>query len=183
MLKKSLLILALSASVFGVQAQTGGKKELIARILKAQQPGIEAMAQQLAEEPAQELMMRAADALPHRVAADKQAAVAKEIEGDLKKYADDTVPLVRAQAVKLAPSTVGTLLEQKFTEAELRQIASVLETPAYQKFQQIGGEMQKVLADKLVADTKGVVTPKVRQLEENIAKRLGVAATPASGTR
>jgi uncharacterized protein len=174
MLKKSLLIVALAAVSFGAQAQSASKKVLIDRILKAQQPGIEAMATQLAEEPAMELRMRAADALPQRVAQDKQQAVAKEIEGDLKKYADEVVPVVRAQAVKLAPTTVGPLLDQKFTEEELRQLAGIIESPTYKKFQQIGAEMQNVLTEKLVAETKSVVTPKVRVLEESIAKRLGV---------
>lgn len=174
MLKKPLLILALTALSVGAQAQTAGKKALIDRILKAQQPGIEAMATQLAEEPAMELRMRAAEALPQRVPQDKQQAVAKEIEGDLKKYADDVVPVVRAQAVKLAPSTVGAVLDQKFSEDELKQIASIIESPAYKKFQQVGAEMQGALTDKLVAETKNVVTPKVRALEEAIAKRLGV---------
>jgi hypothetical protein len=187
MLKKTILILALLAAAGAAPAQTAAsspaKKELIARILKLQQPGIEAMAQQLAEEPAVELQMRAGEALQQRVPADKRAAVAKEIEADLKKYADEAIPIVRAQAVKLAPSTVGALLEQKFTEDELKQVASIIESPVYQKFQAIGGEMQKVLADKLVADTKGAITPKVRTLEQNIGKRLGVPATPASGAK
>ena len=186
MLKKSLLILALVAATGAVQAQNASspaKKELIARILKLQQPGIEAMAQQLAEEPAIELQMRAAEALPQRVAADKRAAVAKEIEADLKKYADEAVPLVRSQAVKLAPTTIGTLLDQKFTEDELKQVASIIESPVYQKFQSLGPDMQKALSDKLVADTKASITPKVRTLEQNIAKRLGVPATPASGAK
>lgn len=179
MLKKSLIVLALAAVSFGAQAQSGGKKALIDRILKAQQPGIEAMATQLAEEPAMELRMRAAEALPQRVAQDKQQAVAKDIEADLKKYADEVVPVVRAQAVKLAPSTVGTLLEQKFTEEELRQIAGIMESPAYKKFQLAGAEMQGALTEKLVAETKSVVTPKVKALEDSIGKRLGVAAPPA----
>jgi uncharacterized protein len=177
MLKKSMLILALAAVSFGAQAQSASKKALIDRILKAQQPGIEAMAQQLAEEPAIELQLRAAEALPQRVAQDKQQAVAKEIEADLKKYADEVVPVVRAQAVKLAPSTVGTVLDQKFSEDELKQLAGIIESPTYKKFQQVGAEMQKTLTEKLVAETRATVTPKVKALEDSIGKRLGV--TPA----
>ena len=177
MLKKSMLILAFAAVSIGAQAQTASKKALIDRILKAQQPGIEAMATQLAEEPALELRMRAAEALPQRVAQDKQQAVAKDIEADLKKYADEVGPIVRAQAIKLAPSTVGTMLDQKFTEEELRALAGIIESPTYKKFQQVGAELQGVLSEKLVAETRASVTPKVKALEESIAKRLGV--TPA----
>jgi hypothetical protein len=186
MLQKTLLALALAAAACGaVQAQTTpAKKDLVARILKAQQPGIEQMARQLAEEPAEELMARAAMALPQRVAADKQDAVAKDIQNDLKKYADEAVPIVRNHAVKIAPATVGALLEEKFTEAELRQLAQIIESPVYAKFQGMGPEMQKVLSDKLVTDTRAQIAPKVRALEQTIARRLGLdPQKPASGAR
>ncbi|MGE4241426.1 hypothetical protein [Ramlibacter sp.] len=192
MLQKTMLAATLAAAFLAVapaHAQTASspaKKELIARILKLQQPGIEQMARSLAEEPAEELMARAAAALPQRVAPEKQEAVAKEIQNDLKKYADEAVPIARAQALKIAPTTVGKLLDEKFTEAELRQIAQIIENPVYVKFQTLGPEMQKTLADTLVNDTKAQISPKVRALEMTIARRLGVQpqggspAAPAS---
>ena len=97
MIQKTLLVLALAAACGAVQAQSSpAKKELITRILKVQQSGIEALAQTLAEQPAAEMLERAGAALPARVPADKQEAVAKEIQGDVRKYVQDTVPLVKA---------------------------------------------------------------------------------------
>lgn len=174
MLKKPLLIVALLGACFAVQAQsTPAKKELVGRILKVQQPSIENVAKRLAEEPAMRMLAMAEQALP-RVAADKQQAVAKEIEADAKKYVDETVPLVRDRAMKLAPTTVGALLEEKFTEEELKQIVGFLENPAVLKFQQLAPEMQKALTDKLVADMRPTVEPKIKALDQSIAKRLGV---------
>ena len=185
MMKKPLLLALLAGACFAAQAQsTPAKKELVGRILKIQQAGIEVLARNLAEEPAMNLLARAEQALPQRVAADKQQAVAKEIQGDAKKYLDETVPLVRDRALKLAPSTVGALLEEKFNEEELRQVLAFLESPAYVKFQKHSPDMQRVLLEKLVSDTRGSVEPKVRDLENSIGKRLGVAppaaAKPAS---
>lgn len=182
MLKKFLFALVvLAAAASAVQAQSSpAKKDLVAKILKVQQPGIETTARGLVEQPALELMGNAANALPERVAKDRQDAVAKEIQGDVRKYMDDTFPLVRDRAVKLAPGTIGALLEEKFTEDELKQIVSIMESPVYNKFQQMGDAMQKVLIDKVVADTRGMVEPKVRSLEQSIAKRLGVAPAPAA---
>lgn len=187
--KKSLLLAALLAAGMTAQAQTAApaapsspaKKELVNRILKLQQPGIEAMARQLAEEPAAEMLARAEPALAARVAPDKQEAVAKEIQADARRYVDEAAPIVRDRAIKLAPTTVGAVLEEKFTEDELKQVAAFLESPVYVKFQKMGGDMQRALVEKLVADTRPTVEPKVRALEQSIAKRLGVPATNAQG--
>jgi uncharacterized protein len=183
MLKKSLLVIALvMAGATSVHAQsTPAKKELAARVVKAQQAGIEAMARRLVEEPAVELLGNAGNALPARVAKDKQEAVAKEIQADVQKYLDEAVPLVQARAVKLAPSTIGAMLEEKLTEDELKQVVAIIESPVYAKFHRMGEEMQKSLVDKLVAETRPTIEPKVRALEQTVAKRLGVTSPAASG--
>ena len=184
MLKKTAIALSVVLATTVAQAQapsSPAKKDLVARILKLQQPGIETMARGLVEQPAAELMGNAANALPSRVAKDKQDAVAKDIQADIQKYLDDTVPLVQGRAVKLAPTTIGTLLEEKFSEDELKQIVSIVESPVYVKFQQMGADMQKVLVEKLVADTRPTVEPKVRALEQSVGKRLGVSANGQNG--
>jgi uncharacterized protein len=187
MLKKSIFALSLLlAATTAAQAQSQApsspaKKDLVARILKVQQPGIEAMARGLVEQPAMELMGNASSALSTRVAKDKQEAVGKEIQNDIQKYVDDAFPYVRDRAVKLAPTTIGPLLEERFTEDELKQIVSIMESPVYTKFQRMGDDMQKILVDKVVADTRGTVEPKVRTLEQTVAKRLGVTSAPAAG--
>jgi len=163
----------------GVQAQTT-KKELVAKVLLLQQPAIEQAAQALAERPALQMMQQAGIALQQQVPADKREAVAKDIQAEAKKYADEAVPLVRERAVKLAPSTVGALLEEKFSEDELKQLIAIIESPVNRKFLQLGGEMQNVLIDKLVAETQAAVEPKVRALEQAIGKRLAQATTAAA---
>jgi hypothetical protein len=108
MFKKHLLILALLAACGAAQAQsTPAKKELVGKILKIQQSGIEALARTLAEQPAAAMLDRAGAALPARVPQDKQEAVARDIQADAKKYLDEAVPLVRDRALKLAPTTRG----------------------------------------------------------------------------
>jgi hypothetical protein len=187
MFQKSLLIVAIAAACFNVQAQSSpAKKEYVARILKAQQPGIENMAIDLVQDAAGNLAGRAGNALQQRVAADKQEAIGKEIGNDVRKFVDDTVPLVRDRAIRLAPTTIGTMLEEKFTEDELKQIATIMESPAFNKFQSLGGDMQRVLVEKLLTDTRPTVEPRLKTLEETVAKRLGVtpgsAAAPAAAT-
>jgi hypothetical protein len=164
----------------GVQAQTTAKKELVAKVLLLQQPAVEQAAQALAERPALQMLQQAGLALQQQVPADKREAVAKDIQAEAKKYADEAVPLVRERAIKLAPSTVGALLEEKFSEDELKQLIAIIESPVNRKFLQLGGEMQKALIDKLVAETQGAVEPKVRALEQAIGKRLAQASGPVA---
>ena len=189
MLKKSLVSLSLLGA-FAVSAQTlpptpstagsPAKKDYIARILKAQQPSIEALARGLAERPALEIMNSAASMLPARVPKEKQDAVGKDIESDIRKYVDEAVPLVQRRAVALAPTTIGAVLDDKFSEDELKQIATALENPALVKYQGTVSLMQQALGEKLVAETRPQIEPKVKALEEQVGKRLGLPA-PGAG--
>jgi hypothetical protein len=153
---------------------SAAKKELVARVLKLQQPGIETMGRSLAEQPAQQVMTQARAAL-QRVPAEKRDALAKEIEGDIRKYVDEAVPIVRDRAVQLAPSTLGPLLEQRFTEDELRQIIAMLESPVNAKYQAMAGEMQRTLGEKLIAETRSAVEPKAQAMQKSVGNRLNAA--------
>ena len=178
MYKKLLIALfAVPFIALPVSAQTSpAKKALVTRILKVQQPGIEGMSRAMVERPAVELMNRAGAELQDRVAADKREALGKVIQADVKKYLDETTPLVTNSANKLAPTTIGTFLEEKFTEEELKQIAVFLESPAVSKYQKLSGDMQKVLLEKVLADTRATVEPKVAALEQTVVKRLGIVS-------
>ncbi len=175
MYKKLFLTALLVLPCLAAQAQsTPAKKTLVARILKVQQVGIEAIGRTLAERPALEMLDRAGEVLSARIAPEQREAISKDIQADVKAYLDDAVPLVRDRAVKLAPSTIGVVMEEKFSEEELRQIATYLESPAYNKYQQLGGDMQRSLLEKLLADTRSIVEPKINTLDQTVAKRLGV---------
>lgn len=163
-----------------VQTQAASaKKELVARIIQLQQTGIEAMARGLTEQPAMQLMQQVGPAV-QRLPAERREAVARDIEADLRKYADEAVPIVSARAVKLAPSTIGPLLEERFNEDELRQVIAMLESPVIRKFQGMAPDMQRALTEKLVGETKADIEPKVRAMQQSVARRLGLAPPPAA---
>ena len=175
---KKLLLVTLLALACGAQAQSStAKKELVAKVLLLEQPGIELAAQALAERPAAQLMQQAGLALQAKVAPEKREAIAKEIQADVKKYTDEAVPLLRERAVKLAPTTIGAVLEEKFSEDELRQLIAIIESPVNRKFAQMTGELQKTLVDKLVTDMQATIDPKVKTLEQSIGMHLGLSAT------
>ncbi len=187
-MRKTLLTVAwMAAAVITnpvwAQAPTpasAGKKEQVSRILQLQQAAIEGMARGLAEQPAMQLMQQAGPAV-QRLPAERREAVARDIEADLRKYAEESVPIVRDRAVKVAPGIIGPMLEERFTEDELRQVVAMLESPVIRKFQAMAVEMQKAMTEKIVAETKAEVEPKVRAMQLTVAKRLGLAPPPANG--
>ena len=182
MKKITVLALLLASTVAQAQSAPSSKKELVARLLALQQPAIELTAQEIVERPALQLQQQAALALQTRVAPEKRETAAKQVQEDLKKYVDEVGPIVRQQAVKLAPSTIGALIEEKFTEDEIKQLISIMESPVNRKFTQMGGEFQKALGEKLVSTTQASVEPKVRALQQTIVAHLGLPAAPPSAS-
>jgi uncharacterized protein len=163
----------------GAQAQNEGKKELVLKLLQLQRPGIEAMARTLAEQPAAQAVQNSRQILLNRVPPDKREAASRAAEAEIKKYLDETVPLVRDRAIALAPTAIGPMLEEKFSEEELRQLITWIESPLNRKYQGLGVELQNTLGQKLVADMRQVVEQRVRTLDSNLAKALNITAAPA----
>ena len=181
-----VVVLALGATVLAsaasAQAAAGSnaKKELVAKVLQLQQANIDSMARSMLEQPAMQLMQQLNPVLAQRVPADKREALAREIEGDMRKYIDESLPLMRERAAKLAPSTIGTVLEEKMNETELKQVVAMLESPTVRKYQSLLGEMQRSFVEKLVAETRPQVQPKIQAMQQSISQRLAPYASAAS---
>jgi hypothetical protein len=156
------------------------KKELVQKLLVLQQPGIESIARNMVEQPAMRMFQAAGQALQQKVPADKREAVGKSIEADIRKYVDDSVPIVRERAVKLAPSIIGTMMEERFTEDELKQLLAWFESPVNKKYSQVGPEMQNSFMKKLVEESRPLVEPRLQTLESKVRASLGVPEPSAS---
>jgi hypothetical protein len=179
--KKLLIALALCLGAVWAPAQAQTKKELVQKWLLLQQPGIEALARRLAEEPAARMMQEVARVLQTQVPPEKREAIGKSVDASAKKYIDEAVPLLRDHAVKLAPSTVGAAMEEKFTEDELKQLIAWAESPVNKKYQQLSPEMQNGFVQKLVAEVRPLVDPKVQALEQGIRTALSTTNDAAPG--
>ena len=167
-----LLLMGLAAAPLLAGAQGQTKKELVARVLQLQQPGIEALGRGMLEQPVLQLMQNVDNVLRQRVPADKREALVREIQGDVRKFMDEAGPVIREQAVKIAPQTIGAVLEEKMTEDELRQVIALLESPVQRKFQALQAEMVRTHAEKLVQATRGTIEPKAQALQKSVEKRL-----------
>jgi hypothetical protein len=163
-------------------ASSPAKKELVQKLLALQQPGIENAARSIVERPAAVMMQEAGRVLQTQFPAEKREAIGKTIEADAKRYVDEAFPPVRERAIKLAPTTLGAVLEEKFTEDELKQLIAWFESPVNRKFQQASGEMQSAFMQKLVAEARPLIEPKLQTLEKKVRAALGApaAAAPAA---
>ena len=171
--------LALAAALPAQAAEpSAAKKELIGKVITLQQGGIEGIARSLVEQPAMALMQQAGIFLQTQVQPDKRDAFAKEVHAEVKKYVDETTPVVRARLQKAVPSVLGSTLDEKFTEEELKQLVAWLESPIGRRYQQLSPE----LTEKFIADARPLVASKLQALEGSIRTRLGVpqpASAPA----
>ena len=167
-------------------APSAAKLALINKLIQLQQPGVENIGRMLLQQPVGNLMQGAGQAL-QQMPTDKREATAKAIETDVRKFVDDTVPLMRERGARLAGATWTPLMDERFTEDELKQTIAWLESPVSKKYQQLGTDMQQALAQKMVADTRSTVEARLKTLEQTIAKHLGLTPKPpaaaASGAK
>ena len=181
------MLLALLTGATLAHAQTPTKKELAQKLVQLQQPAIDGLARGLVEQPAAQMMQAAGNVLQTQVPADKREAISKNVEAEVRKFVEESLPLVRERATKIAPAALGAALEEKFSEDELKQLIAWLESPVNKKYQQLGPEMQNGFVQKLVADTRPVVEVRLKALEEKVRVALGVPAgtaqPPASAAR
>lgn len=194
---KNLIVATLLTSALLAQAQTSApatpaapsspsspaKKALVQKLLSLQSTDFEDLARNIVGQSLAQMVPAVRQALLQQVPPDKREATGKTIEGDIKMYVDESVPLIRDRAVKLAPSTIGVTIDEKFTEDELKQVIAWLESPLNKKYQQLGPEFRGNFTQKLMVEVRPLVEPKYQALEQKVRATLGVPApgSTASG--
>ncbi len=180
-IKLALLTVALASSSMAAMAQD--KATLIKQFIDIQRPGIESLARGLVEQSSAPIAQAGSQYLQTQVPEAKRESAAKAADTELKKYFDDAYPLVRDKAVQLAPGALTPLLEQNFSEDELKQLLAWINSPLSKKYQDLNPKMQTALTEKLVAETRASIEPKMRALDTNVAKALGAPTdSPAQGS-
>ncbi|RZI40478.1 DUF2059 domain-containing protein [Herbaspirillum sp. HC18] len=177
---KSVICIALIA-VAGAANAAGNtvpaaKQELVQRILQLWP--LEGIGETMLRGPVSQAVSQADVVLQGRVSPEKRDAAVHDIAEDVKKFLDENRPLVRAKAQKLVMPTVGPILAEKFSEEELRQIIALLESPVKKKFESVVPELQKALGEKVAADTRETIEPRLEDLRQRIGTRLRTVVTP-----
>ena len=153
------------------------KKALIDKLLAIQTSGLDSLARELVQRPVVPLMQQAGAAL-QQIPADKREATGKTLDAELKKYLDDSTPQVKASATKNLAPTVGALLDERFTEDELRQILTWMESPVSKKWGGAQPDLSKALIEKVYAEVGPVLDQRINALRQDMGKTLGIAPPP-----
>jgi hypothetical protein len=176
------IALAAALAVAGGAAHAQTKKELAQKAVQLQAEGVEGVGRSIALQTSNQVLAAVAPAL-QGVPPDKREATAKELQAEVKKFHDEIEPKLRKHASEIGPATLSALLESRFSEDELKTLIAWLESPVSKKFEQVVPEMHQTLSQKLVADTKSTIEPRLKALEAALRKRLeagGAQLSPAA---
>lgn len=172
------LATALTSSLLAlpVTAMAQSKKELVQKLLVSQQPLVDNAAQNLAEQPARQLVASAKQVLQQGVPPEKREATAKQVDVEIKKYLDSAVPLFKTSATKLTASSVAPALEEKFTEDELKQLITILDSAVLKKYQAALPDLiGPAFLEKVVLDVRPALDPKLQTVQNNLRSILDTA--------
>ena len=176
-IKFAVMAVALAASTL---AMAQDKATMIKQFVDLQRPGIESLARGLVEQSSNPIAQAGSQYLQTQVPPDKREAAAKAADAELKKYFDDAYPIVRDKALALAPEALTPIMDQNFSEDELRQLLAWINSPLSKKYQELNPKLQTALTEKLVADTRATIEPRMVALDAAVAKALGAPTGPGA---
>jgi hypothetical protein len=167
---------AAALAATSVSAYADGKHDAIMRLPIAQKAALDALANDITQAPARQFTGQFVQPALSLVAPEKRDATVQQIDAELQKYQESATPLVKASANKIGPNAVASVLEDKFTEDELKQLGTMLDSAVLKKYQSVIPELQKALIDKVSGDARPQVDPKLQALQENIRKIIDAAS-------
>ena len=131
----------------------------------------------MVQRPAVDAVQQARIALQGRVTAERRDATLKDIAVDVQKYIDEATPIARDTARKQLATSVIPMLASQFSEEELKQIIAILESPVKKKFESLIPQMERALGQKVAAESREAIDPKMQALTKAVGLKLRAATT------
>ncbi len=174
-LRKLGLAITLALAAGATLAQPSpAKKALIDKIIAIQQQGLaDSLAASIVQAPLGQLTQAGRQAL-QQMPAEKREATAKALDVEMKKFIDENMSYLKDKISKAVPTTASALLDERFNEDELKQILAWAESPVSRKYGQMGGELQKAVVQKVMAESGATLEGRLKTLQANMAKQLGI---------
>jgi hypothetical protein len=152
------------------------KQKQIDRILAVVHP--ENGVLQAVQEQGVKAMQQSSIALQtNQVPQDRKEKALKDIQVDVQKYIDTTMPVAIASARKNTATMSAPILAANFSTDELRQLATMLESPLREKLEKVLPQMQNAVGQKVSNDIGPTVNKNVQTMTEAVSGKLRVAVT------
>jgi hypothetical protein len=167
---------ATALATCSLTAHADAKRDLVQRLPLAQKAELEGLATSLIQSPARQLVGQLVQPAMSLVPEDKREQTGKQVDAEIQKFLDTSTPAIKNSAAKVGPAAIGSVLEDKLTEDELKQLVTMLESPIIKKYQAALPEIQKTLVEKISADARPQVEPKLQALQDSVRKILDTAS-------
>ena len=174
------LALALAAGNALAADPSPAKKALIDKLVALQQKSLtEGLANNIIQGPLSQVTQAGRAAL-QQVPQEKREATGKAMDAELKKFIDENVPYLKDKISKAVPTTASTLLDERFSEDELKQIVTWAESPVSQKFGLVNADLQRAVAQKVLTEAGPTLDGRFKTLNTNLVKQLGLQPPAAA---
>lgn len=157
-----------------VQGDEAARQKLAEKLVTLWHP--ENVAVMMVQKPATDAFQQARIALQGRVSAERRDVVLKDIAKDVQKYVDEATPIAKESAKKDVALTVIPMLVKNFSESELKELISILESPVKKKFEQMVPQMERALGERVAADNRDVIDPKLKEMTKEVGLKLRAAS-------
>lgn len=159
-----------------IHAQTtDAKRALAVRVVAAQEgPEMTRMLSQLADSATMQIIGGWEERVAALPEAKQQAAVAA-IEAELKKFNEDALKLITAQAAKVRANGLVAAYAERFSEDELKQLVALMEAPVFKKYQAAAPELVNVYLKAIGDGTRTDVVARSKVFDAAAAKIVGSA--------
>ncbi len=136
---------------------------------------MERMAFQLTGSAVQPVIAKWAPKLENMPKADQEKA-RDQLNTELKTLGDSTRKIIETQMDKSADSTLLPAYIERFSEAEMKQLVTLFESPAFKKYQTAAPELGNVWIKDVVDNSRTVVDEKTKAFDVIAAKIVGEKA-------
>lgn len=178
----SLVVAAALTSVLGsahAQPVSEEKQKLIQKVLTLWHP--EEVPVMMVQRRATDAMTQSRIALQGKVTNEKRDATMRDIATDVQKYVDEVTPLAKDSAKRQLNPVIAPMLAQNFTEEELKQIVTFLESPIKKKFEQFIPQAEKAIGTKVAEETHVAIEAKGQAMTQAVGLKLRAAVMAAGG--
>lgn len=157
-------------------APTASQRELATKLVALQRgPEMERMAFQLTGSAVQPVIDKWAPKLENMPKVDQEKA-RDQLNAELKTLGDSTRKIIETQMDKSAESTLLPAYIERFSEAEMKQLVALFESPAFKKYQTAAPELGNVWIKDVVDNSRTVVDEKAKSFDVIAAKIVGEKA-------